>query len=83
MEQFIRRELRPITEVQAEVKKALVDTGVKTKDAGSLAKSVMAYVVDKPRSPDVTLVPSSDPREAVNKAARDFAGVSFRSDNNG
>lgn len=74
-DEFMRQGLVTITDAQKKVSDALRDTGVKEKQAKKLAKDVLAFIVERKRSDQLTLVPQDDPRPAVNRAARDFAGV--------
>lgn len=74
---FIRDDLLPITKAQEKVAASLVDTGVPKRDAKKLAKDVLAFIVERKKSASLTLASADDKRPGVNRAARDFEGVTF------
>lgn len=78
--EFIRDDLLPVTKAQEKVAEALVETGVPKRDAKRTAKDVLAFIVERKQSNSLTLVTVDDKRPGVNRAARDFKGVTFNGD---
>lgn len=69
------RKLITITEATRLVKEAIKKGGVKAKDAAEAANIALAALTLKESSGNLVLVPNTDPRQPVNRAAVAFQGV--------
>lgn len=74
---FVRDGLISLTDAEKKLTDAFAEVGVAAKDAKRIVKDRLAFLVDREKSDKLTLVSTDDKRQAVNRAARDFAGITF------